>query len=299
MTTDVEHLVDDTRADVRPDVSSDAEPDLLDRDGLRSLAMLIERTAERERATDPDDEDVTDREDPYAAATAEFYDLLATGHWDTFGAQLATLLADVDPSVGPVLDVGAGTGVGLTHLRDAVAGASIFAIEPSKAMRVALHARLTIDPTLRAITTVDPRPFASAELPVRACGVVASAVLGHLTDDERHRLWRYVADRLEPGAPAVIEVLPPYRPFEVEPVRYRELQVGRFTYEGWQSGRPADDDHMAWTMTYRVLDGDDLVAEHEVVCRWRCLGPDDIRAEVERYRLDVAQHDDCVVLTHA
>jgi len=280
-------------------VRSDDGPDLLDRDGLRSLAILIERTAERERTTHDLDPDVTDLDDPYAAATAEFYDLLATGHWDTFGDQLANLLAEVDPTTGPLVDVGAGTGVGLSHLRNAVPTAEIYAIEPSKAMRVALHARLTVDPTLRAATTVDPRPFASAELPVRASGLVASAVLGHLTDAERDRLWRYVADRLDPGAPAVVEVLPPFRPLVVPSVRYRALQVGRFTYEGWQSGRPADDRHMAWTMTYRVLDDGALVAEHEVVSRWRCFSPNDVRAEVERFRLDVAEHDDCVVLTHA
>ena len=280
-----------------------------DRDRLRSLANVIEQAAERDRTgadhLAPDDSgvtdvtDVTDLAEPYAAATAEFYDLLATGHWDSFGAKLATLLAGVDPAAGPIIDVGAGTGAGLRHLVSAVPRASIFAIEPSRAMRVALHARLTLDPVLRAITTVDPRPFGSAELPVRAGALIASAVLGHLTDGERHRLWRFVADRLDPGAPAVVEVLPPFRPFELAPTRYRQVAVGELTYEGWQSGRPADDLHMAWTMTYRVLRRDEVIAEHEIVCRWRCFSPDDIRAEVERYRLDVVEHDDCVVLTHA
>ena len=77
----------------------------------------------------------------------------------------------------------------------------------------------------------------------------------------------------------------------------RKLQVGGHTYEGWQSGEPADERHMAWTMRYRVLRGHEIITEHEVVCRWRCFSPADIRAEAERYRLTVVEHGDCVVLT--
>ncbi|MEJ7801479.1 MAG: YceH family protein, partial [Ilumatobacter sp.] len=54
--------------------------------------------------------DVATSDDPYGAATAEFYDLLATAHWDSFGFQLLDLLADADPTAGPIVDLGAGTG---------------------------------------------------------------------------------------------------------------------------------------------------------------------------------------------
>ena len=57
--------------------------------------------------------------DLYGLATAEFYDLVAAGMWDEFGPLLGELLADVDPTAGPVVDIGVGTGVGLEWVRRA------------------------------------------------------------------------------------------------------------------------------------------------------------------------------------
>lgn len=235
-------------------------------------------------------------DDPYATATAEFYDLLATAHWETFGTQLRHLLAGVDAGAGPILDVGAGTGVGLPFLRAAVPGAAIRAIEPSRAMRTALNTRLLLDDELRRITTVDPRPWADASLPEKACAVVVSAVLGHFDAHDRARLWGFVADRMPAGAPAVIELLPPDRPIDVPMTKYRELTVGEFVYEGWQRGRPIDDRVMEWTMEYRVRDGDQPVVVSTVRSCWTCIGIDDVLAEIAPYGLTADRHDDCVVV---
>ena len=109
--------------------------------------------------------------------------------------------------------------------------------------------------------------------------VVVSAVLGHLADTERQQLWRYVAEQMAVGAPAVVEVLPPERPIDVPPTRYRSLPVGDFVYEGWQQGRPLDERHMAWTMTYRVRRGDDTVAEYSIESTWRCFDVHDVVSE--------------------
>lgn len=237
-----------------------------------------------------------DADDPYAAATAEFYDLLATAHWLEFGPQLRELLAPADPAHGPIVDVGAGTGVGLPYFLEAVPGAAILAIEPSKAMRTALHTRLALSSELRTATTVDPRPLADAALPDRAAAIVVSAALGHLTDEERSRLWRLVADRLPVGAPAVVEVLPPARSIVVPPTQYRALPVGEFVYEGWQQGEPVDDRTMRWTMTYRVMSGSDVVDEHRVTSTWRCFSVDDVRDEVAPFGLAVVDHGETVVV---
>ena len=234
-------------------------------------------------------------DDPYAAATAEFYELLATAHWQRTGADLVGWLAGADPAAGPVVDVGAGTGIGLPYLLAAVPDADIHAIEPSRAMRTALHTRLLLDPTLSGRVTVDPRPLKDA-LPERACAVVLSAVLGHLDEIDRYRLWRFAAERTPTGAPVVVEVLPPYRPIEVELVRYAARSVGRFTYEGWQSGEPAGARTMRWTMIYRVLDGDRVVAEQTVRSTYRCWSPDDLRAEVESFDLTATEHGDAVIV---
>lgn len=236
--------------------------------------------------------------DPYAAATAEFYELLATAHWQRTGADLVGWLDGVDPTAGPIIDVGAGTGIGLPYLLAAVPGADVHAIEPSRAMRTALHTRLLLDPTLHGRVTVDPRPLKDA-LPERASAIVLSAVLGHLDEIDRYRLWRFAAERTPTGAPVVVEVLPPYRPIEVAPVRYAVRPVGGFTYEGWQSGEPADARTMRWTMTYRVLDGEALVSEHTVRSTYRCWSPDDVREEVEPFGLTATEHGDAVIVRSA
>lgn len=237
-------------------------------------------------------------DDPYAAATAEFYELLATAHWDRTGPDLVGLLDGVDPTAGPVVDVGAGTGIGLPYLATAVPGAELHAIEPSRAMRTALHTRLLLDQRLTGRVTVDPRPLKDA-LPERGSAVVLSAVLGHLDEIDRYRLWRFASEQLPPGAPVVVEVLPPYRPIEVPLARYAARPVGRFTYEGWQAGEPADARTMRWTMTYRVLDGDTVVSEQTVRSSYRCWCPEDVRAEVEPFGLTASEHGDAVVVRAA
>ena len=240
-------------------------------------------------------ESAPDPTDPYGTATAEFYELLATAHWERTGLELLDLLDGVDPGAGPIVDVGAGTGIGLSYLRAAVPDAQIHAIEPSKSMRTALHTRLILDRSLSGHVTVDPRPLAES-LPERASAVVLSAVLGHLDESERSLLWQYAVERMPSGAPLIVEILPPYRPIVVENTRYQSLPVGRFTYEGWQSGEPADDLTMRWVMTYRVLDGDTLVSEQSVASTYRCWSPDDIRREIEPYGLTMTEHGDAVVI---
>jgi phospholipid N-methyltransferase len=264
------------------------DDDLLDEQFATTVAV-------RAAVASVDTVDADQVDDPYAAATAEFYELLATAHWQRTGDELSDLLRDIDPAAGPIVDVGAGTGIGLPYLLSVSPDVEVYAIEPSKAMRTALHTRLLLDPRLTDRVTVDPRPLGRS-LPERASAIVLSAVLGHLEDDERHRLWTYVAERMPTGAPTVVEVLPPYRPAVIEPVRYAAVPVGRFVYEGWQSGQPDGDRRMRWTMIYRVLHGRTVVSEQAVTSTYRCWSPDDVVAEVMPYGLTVTEHGDAVVV---
>ncbi len=238
------------------------------------------------------------RRDAYGEATAEFYDLLETAMWDTFGLQMLDVLAGVDPADGPIIDVGSGTGIGLAYLRAAVPDVRLVAIEPSKAMRVALHTRLSEFTELRAQTTVIPTTFGDAPLPARASAMVLSALIGHLSDEERTRLWSYVATQTAPGAPVVVGVLPPSRPLPVDLLKYGERRIGDYVYEGWQSGVPLDARRMMWTMTYKVVDSASgaTVAEYTATAPWRCDGVDDIRREIEPYGLEMSEHDDYVIV---
>ena len=235
--------------------------------------------------------------DPYGEATAEFYDLLATAMWDEVGPALPRLLSGLEPAQGAILDLGAGTGAGTGHIHAAFPLASIVALEPSKAMRTALNARLATNPSLRRAVTVVPRAFEDAELPLHLSGVVASAVIGHFDERGRQVLWKSLAGRLAPGAPALVSVLPPTRPELIPPTRYRSLPVGEFVYEGWMQGEPVDERRMVWTMSYRVLVGDDVVYERRAVSLWHTCGAADIAAEVAPLGLAVERPDaDHVVL---
>jgi len=172
------------------------------------------------------------------------------------------------------------------------------AIEPSKAMRVALHTRLSEFTELREQTTVIPTIFGEAPLPDQTSAMVLSALIGHLSDDERGRLWSYIAEHTVPGAPVVIGVLPPARPLHVDLVKYGERRIGDYVYEGWQSGVPMDELRMMWTMTYKVVDtaSGATVAEYTASAPWRCDGVGDIRREIAPYGLTMTEHDDYVIV---
>lgn len=273
----------------------DRRPGQKDARWVQLLSAVHEATGDDVPVDESSASTSIDSGDPYGTATAEFYELLATAHWERTGLELIELLEHVDPTAGPIVDVGAGTGIGLPYLRLAVPDADLYAIEPSKAMRTALHTRLLLDPSLRERVTVDPRPLADA-MPPRASAVLLSAVLGHLDGSERDLLWRYVVDNMPSGAPLIVEVLPPHRPIVVEPTLYKVRPVGCFTYEGWQEGEPADDLTMRWTMTYRVRAGDTLVSEQRVTSTYRCWSPDDIGREIEPYGLSMTEHGDAVVI---
>src|SRR5919201_4925139 len=102
--------------------------------------------------------------DPYAI-TAEFYDVLAGPRWATLAPALANALAGADPAAGPLLDLGAGTGLSTVALADAVPEATILAVEPSPSLRAVLLSRLAARPDLQRRVTVLPMDLFGAELP--------------------------------------------------------------------------------------------------------------------------------------
>ncbi len=231
------------------------------------------------------------------ATIAEFADLLAGDLWETVELVLLDVLAGLEPTSGPLVDVGAGTGVGLAAVHRAAPGLRVVAVEPSPAMRVALHARLVDAPELLAATTVVPTQLAQANLPDRAAAVLAVGVLGHLDDAERTKLWRYVSTSLRPGAPCVVSLVAPSRPAAIPSLRVGERQVGRNLVEGWTSAEPIDERSIAWTQRFRIADPNGLtLREANATVAWRCDGVDDLRAEIAPHSLELTEHEGGVVV---
>ncbi|GHG98918.1 class I SAM-dependent methyltransferase [Streptomyces lanatus] len=211
--------------------------------------------------------------DLYGGA-AEFYDLLAGPAWARLGPLLRRALDGVDSANGPLLDLGAGTGLSTEAAADAVAGARVLAVEPSAGMRIALATRLACRPGLAERVTVTAGTLDDVRLPHRLCAAVALGVVGHLDPGERAALWRTLAERLAPGAPAVIDVLDRTAPPTRAALRLATRRVGDLDYESWSQG--ADD---GWTLTYRVRDGGTVVREHAVPLPWSGIGIDALAEE--------------------
>ena len=231
---------------------------------------------------------------------AEFADLLATDEWETHALVLLDELAGLDPQAGPIVDVGAGTGIGLAALADAAPGVAIVAIEPSPAMRAALHARLHDRPELIARTTVIPARFGDANLPERAAAVVAIGVLGHLDDHERAKFWRYLGTALRPGGAAVVGVLEPSRATTVPSVREGERRVGRHVVEGWSSAEPLDARTIAWTRRFRIADANGLtLRDASATVSWRGDSADDVIADANAHGFGATRSAGCVIVRKA
>lgn len=217
--------------------------------------------------------------DDYAVA-AEFYDLWAYDQWKQTAPELSNLLgADVDPATGPVLDLGAGTGLATLAIADSVPGASILAVEPSRAMRGVLFSRVISRPDLRSRVTIAPVAFSELLWPEQISGFVAMAMLGHLRPDERMSLWNRLAEHLAPGAPAIVQLQPPARPELVPLVRHTVVDLGDHTYEGWSEGEPAGDRLLHWSLRYVVRKGDRVLDDQCWTSEFQTVSIDDVTAE--------------------
>lgn len=216
--------------------------------------------------------------DPYAVA-AEFLELMSVEAWRWLRPALAACLNGVDVSVGPVLDLGAGTGLGTEVVLDAIAGATVLAVEPSPALRAALFTRVLTRPDGPARVTVVPGTLGEVVLPQRLGGMIGMHMLGHLSATQRGELWQQLANRLVPGAPAVVNLQPPAEPVAVPPTEFVSYVVGHRRYTGTGEAEPDGPESVRWRMTYRTFEGDDLVAEVEARYHWWTIAADQLRAE--------------------
>jgi SAM-dependent methyltransferase len=213
---------------------------------------------------------------------AEYYDALSAQWWEPIRPALAAALGGIDPAAGPVVELGAGTGLATEVIADVLPAATIVAVEPSTAMRAVLTARVVRSSDLAARVTIveTDRDIDTDVADTRWGGFVAVNMIGHLSPDERRSLWATVAARLAPGATVVIGPPPMARPEQLSQRRWGESRLGRHRYEVWSSAEPTGPANVRWHMTWRVFDSDRLVTErHAVNDMWTVSEPD-LRGEL-------------------
>jgi len=216
--------------------------------------------------------------------------------WQELRPRLASALTGVDGGAGPVLELGAGTGLGTDVLLDTV-DADIVVAEPSAALRAVLLARLAGRPDAHRVT-VYPAGAAEVPLPDQLAGAVGLHMIGHLRPDDRRALWSNLARRLVPGAPVVVNLLPPDTAVAVPPIPPITASVGHLTYQGWGEAEPTGPESLRWRMSYRTLDCDQLLGEASAEFDWWVLSTADLTRELTAAGLTVTSTDDGLVVAH-
>ncbi|MGP2438411.1 Gfo/Idh/MocA family oxidoreductase [Streptomyces sp. JW3] len=216
--------------------------------------------------------------------SAEFFDLVAAEHTATASAPaIAALLTDADLSGGPVVDIGAGTGLVTEAVARARPDLEILACEPAVGMRAVLTSRVFSDPDLRSRVTVTADAAPGLDLPDRIGAVLLCGVLGHLDADERALLWRRLTRRLAPGGLVVVELMGFEEPLTLPETRLATATAGHHRYEWWFAGAPdtTDEGAMRLHSTWRVHRDDATQAVREVhdSYRWAPFGLKDVVAE--------------------
>ncbi|MEV6560075.1 class I SAM-dependent methyltransferase [Nocardia sp. NPDC051756] len=215
--------------------------------------------------------------DNYGAA-AEFYDIAGRPYWRPRAAALAKAMSPAAQTNSPIVDVGAGTGLVVEMIGAALAEVPIIAIEPSPAMRAALAGRVLANALAPRVTIV-AGTLQETTLPNRIGGMVACGVLGYLAPEDRHALWRLLADRLAPGCRAVVDAAPFPATRTVRPIRVGVTRFGVRHHEIWLGSRPADPGRIELTTICRVVQDGRTVRESVSTVQWWALDLRTIVAE--------------------
>lgn len=219
-------------------------------------------------------------------ALGEFHDLFMDSPW----ARLQPFLARTFGSLTAedvVLDIGAGTGVGVRALAQ-ITDAQIIAVEPSLTMRSVLTARVFDDPALRPrVTIVAGRaPEALESLPTASIsGFVAAHMLGHLDPAARMDMFVELARVVAPGRIGLVTVDRP-RDSQSEDGRpgvLGQVTIGTQTYieeNVW-------DGESGWASVYTVRDAAGAtVRERRFAGSWQPVTASDLVHETPGWQAD-------------
>jgi SAM-dependent methyltransferase len=229
---------------------------------------------------------------------AEFYDLVAQPFRESQTAALRAALRHADPSAGPLLDLGAGTGAPTLDILEALPTATVIAVEPARAMRTVLLSRFAVRPDLAERVTVLPGELDAARLPDTVGGVVALSMLGHLDRGQRAALFQTLAAHLRPGLPLIADLPAPETPAPVPLTCFAAgLRLGAHEYQGWCQATPAGGETMSWTTTYRTLRDGVVIDERVARNDFHHFGAEQLAAEAAAagYSYEPAM-DPCIIL---
>lgn len=215
----------------------------------------------------------------FYSTSAEFYEMVADRHVRTSAGPLSAALHTVDASLGPVVEIGAGTGRLTRLIADRLPAADIIAVEPSTPMRAVLTSRVLGSTDLRRRVTVTADAAPRLRLPDRVGAVVAFGMLGHLDAGDRARLWALLRERLPAGAPVVVELMGGHRARVVAPIRMLRETIGTQTYEWWTSAEVVTPTLMRWQTRWTVSAGGVPVRTVEDSYDWATLSLEELAAE--------------------
>jgi trans-aconitate methyltransferase len=227
--------------------------------------------------------------------TSQYYDAMANDHLAAVRAQIAAAMHGVDCSHGPIIDIGAGTGLTTQAIAKALPAAEILAIEPHAGMRAALMTRVCADPDLQQRVSILPMDIFEAPLPAIVSGAIAGAVLVHFDAPERARLWRLLSSSLPPGGRVVTDVQCP-EAVDLPETLMAASHVGRIAYEGYAQATAIPPSRQRWRMTYRaLLDGNEIERRvAEFVCH--AASADEIAQEARAAGFEVQARPDLVTM---
>ncbi|MCE0538011.1 Gfo/Idh/MocA family oxidoreductase [Kineosporia rhizophila] len=208
---------------------------------------------------------------------AEFYDLVAGQRTDAV-SNVVGALAGLTDQDGPIVEIGAGTGLLTVAVAKAFPRAKVIAAEPDPIMRAVLTSKVVRDPHLRDRVTVTDGAAPDLELPERIGAAVVCGVAGHLSADARRILWKRLSERLAPNAPLVVELLALGPDANFGPLRLGETRIGSDDVHWSLSVAPHPDGTemtSAWEVSRSGAVHRSAVAQHI----WRPVTLADVAAE--------------------
>ena len=90
------------------------------------------------------------------SVTASFYDAVAAEAHAGIDTEIAAALQGMSTDAGPIVDIGAGTGLTTALIAAALPQSTILAVEPDPAMRAGLMTRIWSNPDLRRRVSILP-----------------------------------------------------------------------------------------------------------------------------------------------